>query len=58
MREPVVSDSTCLIGLERIGGLKILTALFDLIIIPPEVERDAAASTKESNTMLFIIPQS
>lgn len=40
MKEAVVSDSTCLIGLERIGKLKILLALFDPIMIPPEVERE------------------
>ena len=34
------SDSTCLIGLERIGELQILPALFDPIMIPPEVERE------------------
>lgn len=40
MKEAVVSDSTCLIGLERIGELNILPALFDPIVIPPEVERE------------------
>lgn len=40
MKEAVVSDSTCLIALERIGELDILPALFDPIIIPPEVERE------------------
>ena len=40
MKEAVVSDSTCLIGLERIGELNILSALFDPIMIPPEVERE------------------
>ena len=40
MKEPIVSDSTCLIGLERIGELRILPALFDSIMIPPEVERE------------------
>ena len=40
MKEAVVSDSTCLIGLERIGKLNILPALFDPIMIPPEVERE------------------
>lgn len=40
MKEAVVSDSTCLIGLERIGELNILPALFDPIMIPPEVERE------------------
>lgn len=40
MKELVVSDSTCLIGLERIGELHILPALFDPIMIPPKVERE------------------
>ena len=40
MKEAVVSDSTCLIGLERIGKLNILPALFDPIMIPPEVGRE------------------
>lgn len=40
MKEPVVSDSTCLISLERVGRLDILPALFDPIIIPPEVARE------------------
>ena len=40
MKEVVVSDSTCLIGLERVGELNILPALFDPIMIPPEVERE------------------
>ncbi len=39
MKEPVVSDSTCLIG-QRIGELNILSALFNPIMIPPEVERE------------------
>lgn len=40
MKETVVSDSTCLIGLERVGKLDILPALFDSVMIPPEVERE------------------
>lgn len=40
MKEAVVSDSTCLIGLERVGKLGILPALFDSVMIPPEVERE------------------
>ncbi len=40
MSEAVVSDSTCLIGLERAGCLDILPALFDTVMIPPEVERE------------------
>lgn len=40
MKEPLVADSTCLIGLERVGKIEILPALFAPIIIPPEVERE------------------
>ena len=44
MKEPVVVDSTCLIGLEGINQLHILSALFDPILIPPEVEREFGRS--------------
>ena len=40
MKEAVVTDSTCLIGLERISELDILPALFAPIMIPPEVEHE------------------
>ena len=40
MKETVVSDSTCLIGLERVGELEILPALFDSVLVPPEVMRE------------------
>jgi predicted nucleic acid-binding protein len=40
VKEPVVTDSTCLIGLERIGHLDILPALFEPILIPLEVQRE------------------
>lgn len=40
MKEPVVSDTTCLVGLERVGELNILPALFDPVMIPPEVARE------------------
>ena len=43
MKEAVVSDSTCLIGLERVEKLTILPALFDPVMIPPEVEREFGA---------------
>lgn len=46
MKETVVSDSTCLIGLERVGELDILPALFDSVMIPPEVEREFDRSFK------------
>lgn len=38
MKEPIVADSTCLIALERIDALEILPALFEPILIPPEVD--------------------
>jgi predicted nucleic acid-binding protein len=44
VKEPVVTDSTCLIGLERIGQLDILPALFEPILIPPEVQREFGIS--------------
>lgn len=40
MKEPIVADSTCLIGLDRIGRLELLSAVFDPILISPEVERE------------------
>ncbi len=44
MKEPVVVDSTCLIGLERISSLDILPALFSPILAPPEVEHEFDAT--------------
>lgn len=37
MSKTVVADSTCLIGLSRIGRLDLLRALFQSILIPPAV---------------------
>lgn len=37
MKEAVVTDSTCLIALERIGQLDLLPALFEPIFAPREV---------------------
>ena len=44
MSEPVVADSTCLIALERINALEILPAVFQRVLIPPEVEREFGVS--------------
>jgi predicted nucleic acid-binding protein len=44
VKEAVVVDSTCLIGLERIGRLDLLPALFDPILIPPEVAQEFGTS--------------
>ena len=40
MKEPMVLDSTCLIGLERIGRLDVLSKLFEPIGIPDEVGKE------------------
>lgn len=40
MKTAIISDSTCLIGLERIQMLEVLPALFDPIVIPSEVNRE------------------
>lgn len=40
MKEPVIVDTACLIGLERIGRLDLLPLLFDPVIVPPEVARE------------------
>lgn len=44
MKEPVVTDSTCLVGLERIGRLDLLPVLFEPILSPPEVHREFGIS--------------
>ena len=40
MKEPAVANSTCLIGLERIGGLDLLQELFEPLFIPPKVQEE------------------
>ena len=40
MKEAIVTDSTCLIALERLGRLDILPALFEPVYAPPEVARE------------------
>lgn len=44
MKEPAVLDSTCLIGLDQVGRLELLPNLFDPVVIPLEVEREASIS--------------
>lgn len=44
MKEPIVVDTTCLIGLERIGKLDLLPLLFDPVIAPPAVAREFGVS--------------
>jgi len=41
LTEPVVVDSTCLIGLEKIGRLDLLPHLFQPVHAPPEVESES-----------------
>ena len=40
MKEPAIADSTCLIGLERIGQLSLLPALFEPLVVPPKVREE------------------
>jgi predicted nucleic acid-binding protein len=40
MKPSIISDSACLIGLERIQSLDILPGLFDPVVIPPEVQQE------------------
>ena len=40
MSDPAVTNSTCLIGLERIQRLDILPQLFSPIVIPPAVQAE------------------
>jgi len=42
---PGVTNSTCLIGLERIGRLDILPQVFTPITIPPAVQTEVGIST-------------
>lgn len=44
MNSVVITDSTCLIGLERIGYLDLLPALFQKIIIPQAVQAEFGIS--------------
>jgi uncharacterized protein len=44
VKPPIVADSTCLIGLERIGQIDLLPELFETVVIPPEVAREFAVS--------------
>ena len=44
MKEPIVADSTCLIGLERIGKLNVLPELFEPIFISDEVAKEFGVS--------------
>ena len=44
MKEPAVADSACLIALEQVNQLALLPALFDPVVIPPEVEREFGVS--------------
>jgi len=44
LKEPVVVDSTCLIGLENVDHLDLLPHLFEPVHAPPEVEREFGSS--------------
>ncbi|NES71291.1 MAG: DUF3368 domain-containing protein [Okeania sp. SIO2D1] len=40
MTDLIIADSTCLIGLERIGKIDLLPQMFSQVIIPPEVKKE------------------
>jgi predicted nucleic acid-binding protein len=40
LKTPIVLDSTCLIGLERLECLELLPRLFEPVFVPPEVARE------------------
>ncbi len=46
MSELVIADSSCLIGLSRIGRLEILSALFQTIVIPEAVHWEVVVRGK------------
>ena len=43
MKERAVTNSTCLIALERIGQLDLLPALFEEVVAPPSVHEELGA---------------
>ena len=49
MKEPAIADSTCLIGLERIGKLDLLKFLFEPILIPPKVQEEFGVTVEWLN---------
>ncbi len=40
MTDLIIADSTCLIGLERIGRIDLLPQMYSQITIPPEVQKE------------------
>jgi len=40
MTDLIIADSTCLIGLERIGKIDLLPQMFSQVTIPPEVQKE------------------
>ena len=48
----VISDSSPLIGLERIGRLDLLAALFGTVVVPPAVAREITAKGRLVDWMI------
>ncbi len=44
MKEPIVTNSTCLISLERIHQLGLLPTLFEPVMVPPKVQEEFGIS--------------
>lgn len=53
MNERVVTDSTCLIGLERLGRLELLPAIFATVLAPPMV---AAEFGRPPSWLVIVTP--
>jgi predicted nucleic acid-binding protein len=46
VKEPAITNSTCLISLERIGQLALLPALLTPIVVPPKVQEEFGGSVE------------
>lgn len=40
MTDLIIADSTCLIGLDRIGKIDLLSQMYSQVTIPPEVQKE------------------
>ena len=55
MSEQTVTNSTCLIGLERIGRLDILPQVFSTVTIPLAVQAEVGLSADWLNGEIAIV---
>lgn len=50
MCKVVVADSSCLIGLSKIGRLEILHDLFDTVLIPEKVYQEVCVRERKARS--------